>query len=233
MAGYIYGVITLLLMGYSLAVKASDASEAITKQRLQFSVDALLMLPHQEGDVVRTAVLHTTPQQLAALCDTPALSLAGKDTRLTGRRTLVARCGARKHFFPLRIKAEGTWWVARNTLPAGTVIQPDDIVPYRGNLESQPAGVQFIANAIIGQYLIRPVEAGQPLLQNQLRQQRLLRAGQTVVMVTSGEGFLIRRKGKVLTHASVNDTVKVQTANGKTVTGKVMADGQVQVPLTQ
>ena len=41
----------------------------------------------------------------------------------------------------------------------------------------------FEARDIVGQRLLRPLSAGKPVLQNQLRQQWRLRAGQTVELV--------------------------------------------------
>ena len=79
----------------------------------------------------------------------------------------------------------------------------------------------------MGQRLTRAVVAGKPLLENQLRQQWRLRAGQTVDLVTTGSGFRIRSQGKALNNAAVDETLKVKTAGGRTVSGKVDSSGQV------
>ncbi|KGT90034.1 flagellar basal body P-ring biosynthesis protein FlgA [Enterobacter cancerogenus] len=221
--------IILFLVALSAPAQASTAAE----QRLQPKLDALLKLPDHQGEIVRSATLLATSEQLAALCDAPVLSLAGKDSRLAGRRTLVARCGARKHFLAIRIHAQGRWWAARTSLPAGHVLQAGDIVAQRGDLAGQPAGLIFQQRDILGQRLIRDVEAGKPLLSQQLRQPRLLRAGQTVEVITLGEGFRVRSQGKALHHAAENDTLRVQMRNGQTLSGLVSAGGLVVISLTQ
>lgn len=213
----------------SAASVASVPSSHTAKQRLMLKLDALIKEPDEGSDIVRTASLLATPAQLAAVCDNPELSLVGRDSRLTGKRTVLAQCGARRHFLPVRISAQGTWWIASQSLPGGAIVQRSDIEPVSGVLDNQPGGLIFNADAIIGQRLTRAITAGKPLLENQLRQQWRLRAGQTVDLVTTGFGFRIRSQGKALNNAAVDDVLKVKTAGGRTVSGKVDADGQVMI----
>lgn len=213
----------------SASAGASVPSDQMAKQRLLLKLDALIQQPESNGEVVRTVALLATPAQLAAVCENPELSLVGRDSRLTGKRTVLAQCGARRHFLPVRISAQGTWWVATQSLPGGAIVQRSDIEPVTGSLDNQPGGLIFNADQIIGQRLTRAIDAGKPLLENQLRQQWRLRAGQTVDLVTAGSGFRIRSQGKALNNAAVNDVLKVKTAGGRTVSGKVAADGQVMI----
>ncbi|MFH2244761.1 flagellar basal body P-ring formation chaperone FlgA [Enterobacter sichuanensis] len=213
----------------SASAGASVPSYQTAKQRLLLKLDALIQQPESNGEVVRTVALLATPAQLAAVCENPELSLVGRDSRLTGKRTVLAQCGARRHFLPIRISAQGTWWVATQSLPGGAIVQRSDIEPVTGSLDNQPGGLIFNADQIIGQRLTRAIDAGKPLLENQLRQQWRLRAGQTVDLVTAGSGFRIRSQGKALNNAAVDDVLKVKTAGGRTVSGKVAADGQVMI----
>lgn len=213
----------------SASAAASVPSDQTAKQRLMLKLDELIKQPENGSEVVRTATLLATPAQLAAVCDNPELSLVGRDSRLTGKRTVLAQCGARRHFLPVRISAQGTWWVASQSLPGGAIVQRSDIEPVTGSLDHQPGGLIFYADEIIGQRLTRAVDAGKPLLESQLRQQWRLRAGQTVDLVTTGSGFRIRSQGKALNNAAVDDLLRVKTAGGRTVSGKVGADGQVTI----
>ncbi|CAH5339709.1 Flagella basal body P-ring formation protein FlgA [Enterobacter cloacae] len=213
----------------SVSAGASVPSDQTAKQRLLLKLDALIQQPESNGEVVRTVALLATPAQLAGVCENPELSLVGRDSRLTGKRTVLAQCGARRHFLPVRISAQGTWWVASQSLPGGAIVQRSDIEPVTGSLDNQPGGLIFSADEIIGQRLTRAIDAGKPLLENQLRQQWRLRAGQTVDLVTAGSGFRIRSQGKALNNAAVDDVLKVKTTGGRTVSGKVAADGQVMI----
>lgn len=218
---------TVALLLCSASALASVPSSQTAKQRLLLKLDALIQQPEPGSDIVRTVSLLATPAQLEAVCDNPELSLVGRDSRLTGKRTVLARCGARRHFLPVRIGAQCTWWIASQSLPGGAIVQRSDIEPVTGNLDHQPNGLIFNPDEIIGQRLTRAVVAGKPLLENQLRQQWRLRAGQTVDLVTTGSGFRIRSQGKALNNAAVDETLKVKTAGGRTVTGKVDSAGQV------
>ncbi|MCU2394291.1 flagellar basal body P-ring formation chaperone FlgA [Enterobacter ludwigii] len=213
----------------SASAAASVPSDQTAKQRLMLKLDALIPQPEDGSDIVRTVTLLASPAQVAAVCDNPELSLVGSNSRLTGKRTVLAQCGARRHFLPVRISAQGTWWVASQSLPGGAIVQRSDIEPVSGSLDHQPGGLIFNADEIIGQRLTRAIDAGKPLLENQLRQQWRLRAGQTVDLVTTGSGFRIRSQGKALNNAAVDDLLKVKTAGGRTVSGKVGADGQVMI----
>ncbi len=119
--------------------------------------------------------------------------------------------------------------MASQSLPGGAIVQRSDIEPVTGSLDGQPGGLIFNADEIIGQRLTRAINVGKPLLENQLRQQWRLRTGQTVDLVTTGEGFRIRSQGKALNNAAVNDTLNVKTPGGRTVSGKVGPDGQVMI----
>ncbi|EOY5737639.1 flagellar basal body P-ring formation chaperone FlgA [Enterobacter ludwigii] len=219
----------LAAMFCAASAAASVPSEQTAKQRLLLKLDVLIKQPENGKDIVRTATLLATPAQLSAVCDNPELSLVGRDSRLTGKRTVLAQCGARRHFLPIRISAQGTWWVASQSLPGGAIVQRSDIEPVTGSLDGQPGGLIFNADEIIGQRLTRAINVGKPLLENQLRQQWRLRTGQTVDLVTTGEGFRIRSQGKALNNAAVNDTLNVKTPGGRTVSGKVGPDGQVMI----
>ncbi|MEW5558728.1 flagellar basal body P-ring formation chaperone FlgA [Enterobacter asburiae] len=221
--------LTALALAITTPAQASVPSAQSAEQRLLLKLNALFQPSDNQDTIARTVELLATPQQVAALCDAPELSLTGNDSRLTGKRTVAARCGKRKFYLPVRVSAQGTWWVASQSLPGGAIVQHGDIEPHTGSLDGQPAGLVFSPDEIIGQRLTRAITAGKPVLQNQLRQQWRLRAGQTVDLVTSGDGFRIRGQGKALGNATVNDTLKVQTANGQIVSGKVAADGQVMI----
>lgn len=224
--------ISLIIFSLAAHIDPLQASKTAEARLLQ-QLDRLLTLPHSEGAMTRSATLLATPQQIAALCDTPELHLAGKDARLAGRRTLIARCGARQHFLAIRIRVQGTWWMTRRPLQAGHIIQPADIVAQRGDIEGQPSSLMFDSGKILGQRLLRDIEAGKPLQPNLLRPQWLLRSGQTVEVITLGEGFRIRAQGKALNHAAAHDTLRVKMRNGQTLSGTVAEDGRVILPLAQ
>lgn len=225
------GLLTLVL---SAGAQASMPVNNISETTLTIRLNALLASPGVlPDDVVRTVSLHTTPEQMAMLCASPELSIKGNDKRLTGRRTVLARCGKRHVYLPAEIHANGTYWKASRDLPGGQIIQRSDIEPDTGPLDGKPAGLTFMPEQIVGQRLTRAVSAGTPVLLNYLRKQWKLRAGQQVDVVTSGQGFRIRSQGRALNNAAVDEKVKIKTSAGRIVIGTVDKDGRVLVLLQE
>lgn len=230
----IFSFVALVCASLPVSLKASLPALASPEQQLLTQVNVLLNSPSAaEGDIVRFATLLATPEQILSVCPEPELSISGNNSRLTGKRTVVALCGKRKYFLPVHISARGTWWTARQNLPGGTVITPEDLQPVSGQIDNQPPGIIFSAAQITGQRLTRNVEQGQPVLHQQLRNQWRLKSGQTVELITNGQGFTIRSQGKALHNAPVNGMLKVQLRNGQTVSGKVLAEGQVMIFLQE
>ncbi len=228
---FLFSRFLMLMLCLSAPLYASTHTAKDSGQLLRVKIEALLKKRSPESEVVQSATLLTPAKQLMAICPNPVLSLAGNDPRLTGKRSVVAQCESRRFFIQIQVSARGTWWVAKNNLPAGSVVQPGDIEPHTGSVEHQPVGLIFNPDRIIGQTLTRAVTAGQPVRSNQLRQQWRLRAGQQVEIVATGEGFSVRSQGKALSNAAVNDTLKVQTRSGQTVSGRVNAEGQIELSL--
>jgi len=225
------GLLTLALSAWA---QASMPVNNISETTLTIRLNALLAGPGvSSDDVVRTITLHATPEQIATLCASPELSIKGNDKRLTGRRTVLARCGKRNVYLPAEIHAKGTYWKVRRDLPGGQIIQRSDIEPDTGSLDDKPAGLAFMPEQIVGQRLTRAVSAGTPVLMNYLRKQWRLRAGQQVEVVTSGQGFRIRSQGRALNNAAVDEKVKIKTSSGHIVSGTVDKDGRVLVLLQE
>ena len=230
MKSFFLTIASLVIAGYSSTLVASVPSVTSAEQWLENRLNMLLSTPyHQSSEPVRTVSLLASRAQMAAVCERPKLSLSGDVSRLAGKRIAIATCGKRKHYLPIRISAHGTWWTARHNLKGGAILRHGDIQSVNGTMDDQPQGLILEAEAIIGQRLTRAVEAGKPLLKNQLRQQWRLHAGDKVVIVTKGNGYRIRSEGKALNNAPVDGILKVQTRNGQRLQGKVGTDGQVMI----
>ncbi|MGD8107178.1 flagellar basal body P-ring formation chaperone FlgA [Pantoea sp. FN0302] len=182
------------------------------------------------ANVTRHVILLTSSEKLAALCADPYLSLSGNQ-RLTGQRTVIARCGNKKHFLQVRIEAEGSWWVAARDLKKGSMLSPEDIIQRSGSLTNLPADLVMQPSALQGAVLTRPVRTGQPLTKNQLRKSWRINRGEETDVIAYGNGFHIMARGKALDNAAVNDPVRVRMKSGQLVTGSVNHDGSVRINL--
>lgn len=218
----------ILTLSFILFTIAAQADNNILNER----INALLNGPEENSAdaITRHAILLTSPEKLAALCAEPHLALSGSQ-RLTGNSTVVAQCGSKKHFLQVRIEAVGTWWIAARDLPAGSQLSQQDVTPRSGSLANLPAGVVLNSHHIQGAVLTRPLRAGQPLTERQLRKSWRVNRGEEVEIIAYGNGFHIMARGKALDNAAVNDAVRVRMKNGQLVTGSVNDDGSVRINL--
>ncbi|EWG67281.1 Flagella basal body P-ring formation protein FlgA precursor [Enterobacter sp. DC4] len=162
-------------------------------------------------------------EQLANLCETPEFRLSGHPARLTGNRSIIARCGNRQTFLQVNISATGTYWTATQTLTPGTLISRADIQPQRGELDGLSDNILLDPAKIVGTTPTRIIRVGQVLDSDQLRKSRVIRAGNEVDIVAPGNGFLIHAKGKALDSAGLNERLRIQTHTGQIV--RVTATG--------
>ncbi|WP_230678369.1 MULTISPECIES: flagellar basal body P-ring formation chaperone FlgA [Yersinia] len=186
-----------------------------------------------DTSVLQTIKILTPPEQLDSLCPNPELSLAGNNTRLTGKRSVIAQCGNKRKFVQISVQAQGTWWSARHAIKPGVVIQSEDIESRTGSLERLPAGLIFNKEHIIGQTTTRSISPGNPVLQNQLRARWAIMSGQAVEVIATGPGFRIRAKGKALDNAALGESLRITMRSGKIMTGVVSSEGKVDMNLEE
>ncbi len=216
------------LLFYSLLCFMAPLQAQAEKTALENHIAALFN-NEQNGPITRRVTILTSPNKLAELCATPRLSISGNDSRLSGNRSVIAQCGKQKKFIQVNIQAEGTWWTASRGLKPGTPIEADDITAQSGTMARLPSGVLLRKDDIVGQITTRAINAGQPIVENHLRKRWKVTAGQEVDLLAAGAGFQIRTRGKALDNAALNETLRVRTASGQLVTGKVTAEGKVDI----
>jgi len=171
----------------------------------------------------------TPANKLAGLCSSPDLRLSGRPTRLTGNRSIIARCDKKQQFIQVRVSATGTYWVATKTLSPGETINRADIQPVTGELDNLPAGLILDAKKIAGTTPTRIIQPGLPLTERQLRRHWAVLANRDVDITAPGDGFMIHAKGKALENAALNDTLRIQTRTGQTRIATVTGEGKVTI----
>ncbi|ELW9440016.1 flagellar basal body P-ring formation protein FlgA [Pluralibacter gergoviae] len=223
-----------IMLGSSLNYSFAHAS--VENEALKRNITALITSESQlpaAANVVQIVTIVTSISQLKQLCENPDLSLAGSSRRLTGNRSVVARCGNLRKFIQVKVAAEGEWWTAAHPLKPASVIQEDDLMLHTGSLDHQPADLLFDKSSIIGQTTTRTINAGQAITQSELRHPWLAVAGQEVEILAQGDGFQIRTRGKALTNAAANKTLRVSMRNGQIINGIVEPDGTVSINLKE
>jgi flagella basal body P-ring formation protein FlgA len=70
---------------------------------------------------------------------------------------------------------------------------------------------------------------GTPVQQNEVQPALVIRAGQTVRIVATGNGFTASAEGVALTHAAIGQRVQARTVTGQQISGTAREAGLIDV----
>lgn len=214
--------VRIAAVGFVLISGAAFAQSGGLAAQIEAQLDA-----RQADKGITHKVTIKTPQAQWPDCPRPALTLPDNN-RLTGNMSVGVQC-ARRQFLQVTVDAEGRYWVARQVIAAGSAISRNQIAQQRGSLSKLPASLVFNPQEIVGSVAVRTLNPGQPIVAGQLRKPWVIKTGDEVDVIISGEGFRIRSKGRATTNAAANRLVRVRMASGQLVTGRVDASGVVVV----
>ncbi|MEZ3498203.1 flagellar basal body P-ring formation chaperone FlgA [Pantoea sp. KPR_PJ] len=171
-----------------------------------------------------------TPQAQWPTCDAPHFSLPG-NSRLWGAMSVAATCGDTRRFLQVQVQVTGEYLVATRLLARGSTVSPADFRLQQGRLDTLPSRALFDAESITDAVVLRDIQPGQPVTLSMMRQPWRVKAGQSVMVIASGEGFNASGEGKALNNAILAQSVRVRMGNGQVVSGKVDADGNILISL--
>lgn len=153
-------------------------------------------------------------------------------SNLLGKTLVGVRClspGSWTVLIPAQIAVTGNYVTTSRPLVAGQVIQHDDLATLSGDVSRLPSGVLSAPAQAVGKTLRNSLGAGQPLRKDQLLAPLVIRQGQTVRVVSRGEGFAASAEGKALGNATQGQLVQVRMSSGQTVSGTAQNDGSVEI----
>jgi flagellar basal body P-ring formation protein FlgA len=152
--------------------------------------------------------------------------------RLWGNSTVGVRCNSDKPWtvlVPVQVHVIGEYLVTARPLSPGQTIAAADIAPRAGDLTLLPAGILTDPEQIIGKTPASSLGAGQALRNELLRAPMVVQAGQSVILQSKGQGFVVRTEGKALAQAAEGQVVQVRVGSGSTVSGIARNGGVVEV----
>ena len=203
---------------------------------------------HEPLDHIRDAALSAARTQVSAAAE---LSAGRLDERLRlpacpaplnaqvlsangAALSVEVRCDVAgwKLFVPVSVREQVTVLVAARALTRGQSLTAADVqIQTR---ERSGLGLAWIGSLeqVQGQVMQRPVTAGAVLVPALLAPARLVKRGQSVVIVGISGGFQVRAQGKALGDAASGDSVAVENLSSRRVVqGLVQPDGTVRVSL--
>jgi flagella basal body P-ring formation protein FlgA len=151
---------------------------------------------------------------------------------MSGRTHIGVRClgpNVWSVLVPVQIAVTGNYVVTARPLAAGQTVQAGDVATLSGDLAALPNGVLSSPADAIGKTLRNALHAGQPLRDDQLIAALVVRQGQSVRVISRGEGFAVSSEGKALANAAAGQVVQIRMGSGQTVSGVAQDDGSVEV----
>lgn len=215
---------------------AGKAIDTDVAERVRALVSANLQVPAVAQPSMRLAIEvgRLDPRLQLAPCrrvepQLPPLSA------LWGRTRIGLRCveGDRNWqvWLPVEVKVFAPALVSARPLAAGTVLGAEHLQQIEVDWAAQTQPPLARSDELIGRTLGRAVPAGQALRSADLRQRQWFAAGDTVTVRARGDGFTVSGEGQALGHGIEGQSVRVRTESGRVLSGRPVADHQVEVQL--
>ena len=152
--------------------------------------------------------------------------------KLWGNSTVGIRCEQPSPwsiYVPVNVKVVAEVIVSAKQLTTGTIISASDLAKLPADLTQLPGSVMTMPEQAIGKTVTTGVPPGYVLRMDMLRSPNIILQGQTVKIVTHGNGFSVSAEGKALGNAAVGQTISIRTPSGQVVTGIAKPEGYVQI----
>lgn len=225
-------VLTLLMTG-NLPVMAGSMQSSASIQRAAH--DFLAAETSGWDGETRIVIGAPDPRLQLPACSRPLVAELAPGARPVGNTTIGVRCPGRAPwslYLSARVQIIADIAVAARPLARGVLLSGEDFTMSRQDLAAAPGGALTRPGQLIGKRLKFPVAAGTVLGASMLDVPALVRRGQPVTLITGDDGFEVRTSGEALADGRDGDRVRVRNPlTGRVVEGRVMASGQVRVPM--
>lgn len=223
----------LLSLAYGLA-QAQAAAEPMATDTARALVMQAAQSLKLNGARVEVTVGAPDPRLRLAPCKrTEPYLPAG--ARALGRTRVGLRCVEGSSLWnitlPVTVSLFAPAAVLREALPAGARLTAAHFAVAEVDWAATPTLPLADPEQLVGRELARPIAAGAALQPSDLRQRQWFAAGETVQIVARGAGFSVSTDGEALSHGIEGQPVRVRTASGRLLSGRAVADRQVEVLL--
>lgn len=153
-------------------------------------------------------------------------------SRLIGKTHIGVRClgpASWTILVPIQITATAQYVVTVRPLIAGQTVQASDLSVQTGELSRLPTGAIADPASAIGKTIRNSLGSGAVLRGDALQEPLIIRQGQSVRVISRGEGFSVSSEGRALTNAAQGQSVQIRMPGGQTVQGTARNDGSVEI----
>jgi len=166
-----------------------------------------------------------------AACAAPEAFLPN-GSRVWGKTTVGVRCREPMPwtiYISATVRVVADYIITAAPLAQGQLIGQNDLAKVKGDLTALPSGIITDASQAIGRTATVSLPAGTPLRKDALRSQAAVQQGQTVRVVSAGQGFQVSTEARALNNASEGQVAQARTASGQVVSGVAKAGGVLEV----
>ena len=153
-------------------------------------------------------------------------------SRAWGKTSVGVRCNAPAAwtiYVQATVNVLAQYLVAAAPLAQGQSVTSQDLLFESGDLTQLPAGVFTDQAQAIGRTVNISMNAGTVLRQDMLKISPVVQQGQTVKLISTGEGFSVSAEGQAMGKANEGQIVQVKVASGQIVSGIARNGGQIEV----
>lgn len=156
-------------------------------------------------------------------------------TRLWGKARIGLRClqGATRWnvYLPVTVQVFAPTLVATRALAAGSMLAAEDFALTEADIAADPSPAIRMPALAVGRTLGRPLAAGEPLHQRDLRARQWFAAGETVRVVAQGNGYSVAGEALAMSPGIEGQAVRIRTESGRILSGVAVAERQVEIAL--
>lgn len=152
--------------------------------------------------------------------------------RMIGKTSVGVRClgpNIWNVLVPVEISVTGNYVTTARSILAGQVIQSSDLHVLSGDISGLPTGIIADPASAVGKTMRNSLGAGQPLRSDQLVAPMVIRQGQSVRVISKGNGFSVSAEGKAINNATEGQITQIRMNSGQTISGTARSDGSVEI----
>ena len=210
-----------------VAEPATQDLEVLHQKVIEFLVDQSRGMPGQST----VSVTPIDPRLKLAPCNSIEAFFTGGN-RAWGRTTVGLRCNDMPRwsiYVQGNVSVFGQYLVAATSMSQGQLISRSNLAYQTGDLTTLPPGVYSDASQVVGRVTRIAMNAGAVLRQDLSELPMLVRQGQTVRIISAGNGFTISTDGLAQNNAPQGQLVQAKVSSGQLVSGITNANGQIEV----
>lgn len=184
----------------------------------------------------RIVALPGTPDarlKLAPCPDIQAQPLPGAPA--WGRTRVLLRCAtgpvAWRITLPVTVQVWAPAWVATRALPSGTALGADALAPGVIDWAAAATPALDLHTPPAGRTLARPLAAGEPLREADLRARQWFVAGDTVQVTARGSGFAVKAEAQAMTSGVEGRPARLKSSSGRVFMATPVGERRAEVVL--